>query len=183
MASKAATSKSPATSSKSSMRLKIRGIEVTFPCKPYPSQFSLMDKLIAGCKNATHGLLESPTGSGKSLALLCSALAWQRHATEQWRQREAANQEALAQICFCRCHFAKDKSEDDKKDVEVENSKSVDTVYGRKNDDADANSKQSDAKSSECVQHEGDETSGLPTCGQHQQAGRVTFRRAPQFLR
>ena len=32
-------------------------------------------------------------------------------------------------------------------------------------------------------QHEGDETSGLPTCGQHQQAGRVTFRRAPQFLR
>lgn len=38
--------------------------------------FSL--KIVKGLNNRQHCLLESPTGSGKSLALLCSALSWQQ---------------------------------------------------------------------------------------------------------
>lgn len=40
------------------------------------SLFSL--KIVKGLNNRQHCLLESPTGSGKSLALLCSALSWQQ---------------------------------------------------------------------------------------------------------
>ncbi|KAK3102674.1 hypothetical protein FSP39_013063 [Pinctada imbricata] len=58
-------------------RQMIHGVEVVFPCKPYPSQFSMMEKVIKGIERRQNCLLESPTGSGKSLALLCSALAWQ----------------------------------------------------------------------------------------------------------
>ncbi|CAL1537362.1 unnamed protein product [Lymnaea stagnalis] len=56
---------------------KISGVSVHFPCRPYPSQFSMMDKIIKGIDRRQNCLLESPTGSGKSLALLCSSLAWQ----------------------------------------------------------------------------------------------------------
>jgi hypothetical protein len=37
----------------------------------------MMAKIIKGIQKKENSLLESPTGSGKSLALLCSVLAWQ----------------------------------------------------------------------------------------------------------
>ncbi|KAL2895246.1 Fanconi anemia group J protein-like protein [Bienertia sinuspersici] len=62
----------------------IRGIPVEFPFKPYGSQLAFMGRVISTLDRAQsdghcHALLESPTGTGKSLSLLCSALAWQRH--------------------------------------------------------------------------------------------------------
>uniref|UniRef100_A0A671MUU7 DNA 5'-3' helicase n=1 Tax=Sinocyclocheilus anshuiensis TaxID=1608454 RepID=A0A671MUU7_9TELE len=56
----------------------IGGVKINFPCKAYPSQLAMMNSIIRGLNNRQHCLLESPTGSGKSLALLCSALAWQQ---------------------------------------------------------------------------------------------------------
>ncbi|XP_067306671.1 Fanconi anemia group J protein isoform X2 [Pseudorasbora parva] len=56
----------------------IGGVNINFPCKAYPSQLAMMNSIIRGLNNGKHCLLESPTGSGKSLALLCSALAWQQ---------------------------------------------------------------------------------------------------------
>jgi superfamily II DNA or RNA helicase len=55
------------------------GIRVKFPFKAYPSQVVLMSKIIKALQEKKHALLESPTGTGKSLALLCAALAWQEH--------------------------------------------------------------------------------------------------------
>jgi hypothetical protein len=59
------------------------GISVRFPFKAYPSQVVLMSKIIKSLQEKKHALLESPTGTGKSLALLCASLSWQ----ESERQR------------------------------------------------------------------------------------------------
>uniref|UniRef100_A0A8B9BB08 DNA 5'-3' helicase n=1 Tax=Anser brachyrhynchus TaxID=132585 RepID=A0A8B9BB08_9AVES len=56
----------------------IGGVKIIFPCKAYPSQLAMMNAIVKGLNSRQHCLLESPTGSGKSLALLCSALSWQR---------------------------------------------------------------------------------------------------------
>ncbi|CAL8344188.1 unnamed protein product [Arctogadus glacialis] len=56
----------------------IGGVKIQFPCKAYPSQLAMMNSIVRGLNHSQHCLLESPTGSGKSLALLCSALAWQQ---------------------------------------------------------------------------------------------------------
>uniref|UniRef100_A0A663MCL5 DNA 5'-3' helicase n=1 Tax=Athene cunicularia TaxID=194338 RepID=A0A663MCL5_ATHCN len=52
----------------------IGGVKIVFPCKAYPSQLAMMNAIVKGLNNKQHCLLESPTGSGKSLALLCSGL-------------------------------------------------------------------------------------------------------------
>ncbi|KAK8646355.1 hypothetical protein V6N13_120144 [Hibiscus sabdariffa] len=62
----------------------IAGIPVEFPYKPYGTQLSFMYRVISTLDRAQkdghcHALLESPTGTGKSLSLLCSTLAWQQN--------------------------------------------------------------------------------------------------------
>ncbi|PWA89161.1 RAD3-like DNA-binding helicase protein [Artemisia annua] len=62
----------------------IGGIPIEFPFQPYGSQLSFMTRVIATLDRAQrdghfHALLESPTGTGKSLSLLCSVIAWQKN--------------------------------------------------------------------------------------------------------
>ncbi|KAK3810651.1 MAG: helicase C-terminal domain-containing protein [Linnemannia gamsii] len=52
------------------------GIRIKFPFTPYKSQQDMMSKIVEALQTKENALLESPTGSGKSLALLCGALAW-----------------------------------------------------------------------------------------------------------
>ncbi|XP_058062041.1 LOW QUALITY PROTEIN: regulator of telomere elongation helicase 1 homolog [Anopheles bellator] len=54
----------------------INGISVEFPFEPYQVQKNYMEKVINCLQNGTNGVLESPTGTGKTLSLLCSSLAW-----------------------------------------------------------------------------------------------------------
>ncbi|KAL8448687.1 hypothetical protein Emed_003596 [Eimeria media] len=56
----------------------VGGVNVTFPFTPYDSQQQLMLKTVEAALRAEHALLESPTGSGKTLCLLCAALAVQQ---------------------------------------------------------------------------------------------------------
>ncbi|KAJ0256732.1 Regulator of telomere elongation helicase 1 [Hirschfeldia incana] len=56
----------------------IRGINVDFPFEAYPSQITYMDRVIESLQNKCHALLESPTGTGKTLCLLCATLAWRK---------------------------------------------------------------------------------------------------------
>ncbi|PRP75077.1 hypothetical protein PROFUN_03913 [Planoprotostelium fungivorum] len=55
----------------------IYGIEVSFPFTPYTSQCAVMSRVLEAMSNSKNALLESPTGTGKTLSLLCSTLAWQ----------------------------------------------------------------------------------------------------------
>ncbi|KAJ3657367.1 hypothetical protein Zmor_009176 [Zophobas morio] len=54
----------------------IRGIPVTFPFPPYDIQVNYMEKVLECLQERQNGVLESPTGTGKTLSLLCASLAW-----------------------------------------------------------------------------------------------------------
>ncbi|KAL3265782.1 hypothetical protein HHI36_009980 [Cryptolaemus montrouzieri] len=54
----------------------INGIDVQFPFEPYDIQKEYMSKVIECLSREQNGLLESPTGTGKTLSLLCASLAW-----------------------------------------------------------------------------------------------------------
>ncbi|XP_027136219.1 Fanconi anemia group J protein isoform X3 [Larimichthys crocea] len=95
----------------------IGGVKIQFPCKAYPSQLAMMNSIIRGLNYGQHCLLESPTGSGKSLALLCSALGWQYaqfakakeggHLADDKSQSEkncGDSKKPVTTSCQCVCH-------------------------------------------------------------------------------
>ncbi|KAJ6308891.1 hypothetical protein OIU76_018477, partial [Salix suchowensis] len=57
---------------------KLRGIDVDFPFEAYDCQLVYMEKVIQSLQNKCNALLESPTGTGKTLCLLCATLAWRK---------------------------------------------------------------------------------------------------------
>lgn len=54
----------------------INNVRVTFPYEPYDIQKDYMKKVIESLQTQKHAILESPTGTGKTLCLLCSSLSW-----------------------------------------------------------------------------------------------------------
>lgn len=52
------------------VEITIGGVKVQFPNRPYPSQISMMDKIIRGLQKGQNCLLESPTGSGKYFIII-----------------------------------------------------------------------------------------------------------------
>ncbi|XP_021924287.1 regulator of telomere elongation helicase 1 homolog [Zootermopsis nevadensis] len=54
----------------------INGIIVNFPFEPYSVQSVYMEKVIECLKKRVNGMLELPTGTGKTLSLLCASLSW-----------------------------------------------------------------------------------------------------------
>jgi hypothetical protein len=61
--------------------VEIRGIPVHFPFRPYDCQVTYMTKVIQALQQSENALLESPTGTGKTLCLLCATLAFQKFGT------------------------------------------------------------------------------------------------------
>ncbi|XP_071624934.1 ATP-dependent DNA helicase DDX11 isoform X2 [Heliangelus exortis] len=60
-----------------------------FPYTPYPIQERFMAALYRALEGGRVGIFESPTGTGKSLSLICGALSWLRDFEEKKRQEEA----------------------------------------------------------------------------------------------
>ncbi|KAF7242724.1 putative ATP-dependent RNA helicase DDX11-like protein 8 [Varanus komodoensis] len=60
-----------------------------FPYIPYSIQKEFMAKLYQVLEMGKIGIFESPTGTGKSLSLICGALSWLRDFEEKKRQEEA----------------------------------------------------------------------------------------------
>nr|XP_048302714.1 Fanconi anemia group J protein isoform X2 [Myodes glareolus] len=82
----------------------IGGVKIRFPCKAYPAQLAMMNSIVRGLNSGQHCLLESPTGSGKSLALLCSALAWQQSLTGKPVDGGLNKKPEVPSSCGCVCH-------------------------------------------------------------------------------
>lgn len=61
---------------------KCLGLEIQFPFEPYGTQKAMMNKITSYLTNKEHSLIESPTGTGKTLVLLCSTLAWMTKSKE-----------------------------------------------------------------------------------------------------
>ncbi|XP_034231527.1 regulator of telomere elongation helicase 1 homolog [Thrips palmi] len=57
-------------------RFKINNLWVHFPFVPYAPQEVFMKKMLESMDKAQNALLESPTGTGKTLCLVCASLAW-----------------------------------------------------------------------------------------------------------
>ncbi|KAK4527345.1 hypothetical protein GAYE_SCF38G5267 [Galdieria yellowstonensis] len=53
-------------------------VSLSFPCQPYPVQIEFCKKLIQIIESGSIGILESPTGTGKSLSIVCGVLTWLR---------------------------------------------------------------------------------------------------------
>uniref|UniRef100_A0A8D0LCQ2 Regulator of telomere elongation helicase 1 n=1 Tax=Sphenodon punctatus TaxID=8508 RepID=A0A8D0LCQ2_SPHPU len=60
-------------------KVTLNGINVDFPFQPYKCQEEYMTKVLECLQKKVNGILESPTGTGKTLCLLCSTLAWREH--------------------------------------------------------------------------------------------------------
>lgn len=54
-----------------------------FPFEPYAQQEALMASLYETLTSGRFGVFESPTGTGKSLSVICGALLWRKHAEER----------------------------------------------------------------------------------------------------
>ncbi len=74
----------------------ILGYDVVFPQgkKPFPSQIAVISKCLMAFRKHQNALIESPTGTGKTLSLLTAALAYQKKeyalALEKQRAEERA---------------------------------------------------------------------------------------------
>lgn len=51
-------------------------VPIKFPYEPYGVQKAYINKVLTCLNERKFGLLESPTGTGKTLSLLCASLAW-----------------------------------------------------------------------------------------------------------
>ena len=68
---------------KSKQKCNIENIQVHFPYeKIYEAQISYMRDVIKSLWQKKNAILQSPTGTGKTLSLLCASLAWLKHHRE-----------------------------------------------------------------------------------------------------
>jgi regulator of telomere elongation helicase 1 len=74
---------------------------VSFPFPPYDIQVNYMEKVIECLQERQNGVLESPTGTGKTLSLLCASLAWlevKKAQIQAHRQTMADDNEFLKEL-------------------------------------------------------------------------------------
>jgi Fanconi anemia group J protein len=75
--------------------IRLSGVDVCFPHDPYGVQKVFMSQVVRAVDHEENALLEAPTGCGKTLSLLCGALAWQ---TSIQAKRAAAEQAAARKL-------------------------------------------------------------------------------------
>ncbi|XP_039092874.1 LOW QUALITY PROTEIN: regulator of telomere elongation helicase 1 [Hyaena hyaena] len=71
-------------------KIALNGVTVDFPFQPYPCQEEYMSRVLECLQKKVNGILESPTGTGKTLCLLCTTLAWREHLRDTISARKIA---------------------------------------------------------------------------------------------
>lgn len=71
-------------------KIVLNGVTVDFPFQPYQCQQEYMSKVLECLQKKVNGILESPTGTGKTLCLLCTTLAWREHLRDTVSARKIA---------------------------------------------------------------------------------------------
>lgn len=57
-------------------KININGVNIFFPYKPYKAQIKYMESVVRSLQRGKNCALESPTGTGKTLCLLCACLGY-----------------------------------------------------------------------------------------------------------
>lgn len=81
------------------VRLKINGIPVELPHQPYVPQLVTISKLLSCFQNGASSLIESPTGTGKSLSIICSVLAYNNFIKTDIQRNDEEKQPYRIIIC------------------------------------------------------------------------------------
>ena len=81
------------------------------PYQPYDIQVQLMNAIYDCIAGGKIGLFESPTGTGKSLSLICSSLTWLRDAQEQNLRNQAVTNSDDDEPSWVQDHARKERKQ------------------------------------------------------------------------
>jgi len=73
---------------KTCFELKIQDVTIYFPYKPYKAQILYMMQVIDALNKGENALLQSPSGTGKTLCLLCACFAWINKRREEYKNSQ-----------------------------------------------------------------------------------------------
>ena len=69
----------------------VDGIDVWLPFEPYNCQKDYIEKVIEALKTKSNAMLESPTGTGKTISFLCAAVAFIKRERERQLSQNGGN--------------------------------------------------------------------------------------------
>lgn len=84
--------------------IQVGSIPVYFPFNPYPDQEKYISTVISALNARENALLESPTGTGKTLCLLTSTLAWLAYQRKLENERGATKKSPIKIVYTSRTH-------------------------------------------------------------------------------
>lgn len=80
------------------MKINVEGIDVWLPFEePYHCQIDYVKKVLETLTTGSNGMLESPTGTGKTISFLCAAVAFIKKARER-READPARHQAAGTL-------------------------------------------------------------------------------------
>jgi regulator of telomere elongation helicase 1 len=81
--------------------IRLANHEILFPfAKPYQCQLAMMEAVLKSVTNKENALIESPTGTGKTLSILCAAVAALQKVRAERKSCEK-DEEVPMKIIFC----------------------------------------------------------------------------------
>uniref|UniRef100_A0A915PGH1 Helicase ATP-binding domain-containing protein n=1 Tax=Setaria digitata TaxID=48799 RepID=A0A915PGH1_9BILA len=107
--------------------------DFSFPFEPYDIQLSLMRTITSCINEGKIGVLESPTGTGKSMSIICATLSWlekfeRERRTNLEEQLKAVQEVGKDEDDWLKAHVKKFKAVDNAKELftQLENNQKID---------------------------------------------------------